>query len=280
MISIKSKIKGALYGYAIGDAMGATTEFMDRNWIKEKYGEVNEIIGGGWLHLQPGKVTDDTEMTLCVCEAIARFPRNSHLMLNRCCENFTNWYLAGPIDVGNSCARSISKNRQTKDYIKWLEVTFDPESLGNGSLMRTMPIVLSGLGEDVALSQSRLTHNNDICDTFVKSYYNILTDVLAGNELALSPFLIEPTGHIYNTYTNSIYWFATSECFEDAIIGPVNDGGDADTIAAITGSLAGAYYGFEAIPQKWIAQLDPVIKIQLDEYANIFEKLYEKVCTK
>ena len=48
---LESKIKGALYGFAIGDAMGATTEFMTKESIKKKYGKVTDIIGGGWLNL-------------------------------------------------------------------------------------------------------------------------------------------------------------------------------------------------------------------------------------
>ena len=49
MSSLQSKIKGALYGFAIGDAMGATTEFMSEDSIKAKYGKVKNIIGGGWV---------------------------------------------------------------------------------------------------------------------------------------------------------------------------------------------------------------------------------------
>ena len=280
MISIQSKIKGSLYGYAIGDAMGATTEFMSKGQIKEKYGTVDEIIGGGWLNLQKGQVTDDTEMTLCVCEAIARFPHSTDLMLNRCCENFINWYSFGPIDIGGSCRWAIRSCRHTYNHKIWLSRTFNPDSLGNGSLMRTMPIVLSGLSEEAALSQGRLTHNNYVCDYHIKAYYRVLSDILEERDQQFAPILMEPVGHIHNTYTNALYWFATTENFEDAIIGAVNDGGDADTIAAITGSLVGAFYGYESIPQRWIEQLDPVIKVQLDNYANFFEKLYEKGCTK
>lgn len=96
MENIQSKIKGALYGFAIGDAMGATTEFMSEIEIKEKYGEVRDIIGGGWLNLKPGEVTDDTQMTLCVCEAIEHayysvFDDNEEfvteeVILDRCCK--------------------------------------------------------------------------------------------------------------------------------------------------------------------------------------------------
>ena len=46
MTSFQSKIKGALYGFAIGDAMGATTEFMTEASIKAQHGKVKNIIGG------------------------------------------------------------------------------------------------------------------------------------------------------------------------------------------------------------------------------------------
>lgn len=59
-----NKIKGALFGFAIGDALGATTEFLTKDEIKQKYGLVKEIVGGGWLNLARGETTDDTDMTL------------------------------------------------------------------------------------------------------------------------------------------------------------------------------------------------------------------------
>ena len=67
---LHSRVRGALYGLAVGDALGATTEFMLPREIKAKYGIHKNIIGSGWLHLRPGHVTDDTEMSLCIARAI------------------------------------------------------------------------------------------------------------------------------------------------------------------------------------------------------------------
>lgn len=67
--ALHNRVLGSLLGFAIGDAMGATTEFMTRAEISHKYGEVNDIIGGGWLNLKAGEVTDDTQMMTIVAKA-------------------------------------------------------------------------------------------------------------------------------------------------------------------------------------------------------------------
>ena len=59
----------------------------------------------------------------------------------------------------------------------------------------------------------------------------------------------------------------------------VNAGGDADTRAAITGSLSGALYGYDAIPQRWIDQLSQDVKVKIDKYAKLCEEINKKVCT-
>jgi ADP-ribosyl-[dinitrogen reductase] hydrolase len=293
-MEIKSKIKGALYGFAIGDAMGATTEFMDEYQIKKKYNEVRDIIGGGWLNLEPGEVTDDTQMMMCVCEAIEHahysvfedneeFTRNV-VLLDRCCSNFVNWYKSNPKDIGGCCSRVIRKSMGYGCYESWHTIAEDPESLGNGSLMRTMPIILAGLPRETAISQGRLTHNNLLCDTAIEIYYNNMVKLLYFNKLqSYAKELAEPTGHVLKTLNNSLYWTQHSKTFEDAIINAVNHGGDADTIAAVTGSMVGALYGYEAIPKRWIDQLKPDVKAELDKYSEFFTKLFEKnvkrVCT-
>ena len=73
---IFDRIKGALVGVAIGDALGGPIEFMSAREIKEKHGRVTEMIGGGWLSLKPGEITDDTQMTMCVARGIAENPRD------------------------------------------------------------------------------------------------------------------------------------------------------------------------------------------------------------
>lgn len=281
-----NKIKGSMYGFAIGDAMGATTEFMDEVQIKKRYGEVRDIIGGGWLNIKAGDVTDDTQMMLCVCEAIEYARDNSWVedeeitMLDRCCENFVAWYKTNPPDVGGCCRRVIQNCMNHIDYNYWMIEAHDPNSLGNGSLMRTMPIILSGQSEDLARLQGRLTHNNTACDVAISMYYQNMEELLYHDTFrTVARCAYEPEGHVVNTLNNALYWTQHSDSFEDAIVSAVNDGGDADTIAAITGSLAGALYGYDAIPQRWIDKLSTDVKVNLDKYAKLFEEINKKVCT-
>ena len=67
---IHRRALGAYLGLAIGDALGATVEFMTPREIQDTYGMHRKIIGGGWLKLKPGQVTDDTGMSLALGDAI------------------------------------------------------------------------------------------------------------------------------------------------------------------------------------------------------------------
>ena len=60
---------GAYLGFACGDALGATVEFMTPKQIQKRYGVHQDVIGGGWLGLEAGQVTDDTQMALALGQA-------------------------------------------------------------------------------------------------------------------------------------------------------------------------------------------------------------------
>lgn len=278
MNMLRSKIEGAVYGFAIGDAMGATTEFMHKEIIKEKFGKVTSIVGGGWLMLEPGEVTDDTQMTMCVMDAFMQTIEEGHaewqFFADHLRINFIDWYNSKPKDIGGACARGI------EDLIMGINPLdknrYNKNALGNGSLMRALPLALFGPNfEDWNTLQGRFTHNNGVCSRMILDYSRLIWNLIHGIPLPikenLTGELLEPLGHIRNTYHNSLYW-AGMETFEDAIIGAVNHGGDADTIAAIAGSIAGARFGVESIPKDWITTLDSDVKIFLKKFINFSEK--------
>lgn len=266
MSKSRDKIAGAVYGFAIGDAMGATTEFASSKQVKKIYGHVDDIIGGGWLHLKAGEVTDDTQMMICVMDAIMRAKGNTEAFKQRCGYNFVKWLAGKPKDIGSQCYKGIANIRDHG----LLCMSPDKNALGNGSLMRALPCALIG-NIDWNDAQGRMTHNNYICNDMITFYHNMIQIILNDQPFTRTSKedkLKEPTGHVVNTLNNAEYWFWTSETFNEAIDGAVNDGGDADTIAALTGGLAGAYYGFDQIPEKWVQKLDKKVKKNLEKFID------------
>lgn len=259
---MKSKIAGAVYGFAIGDAMGATTEFMSAEQIEKRYGRVVDIIGGGWLCLKPGEVTDDTQMMMCVMDAAMASGGDLDAFRKFCIDNFIEWYKNNPPDVGGQCARGIQA-------LQIGTMAGSTTSAGNGSLMRALPCALLGWKEH-NFTQGVLTHLNKECVNAISWYHNAIQETLNGTRKWESfkhpgECLKQPTGYVKNTFINAMIW-ASEATFGRCIIGAVNHGGDADTIAAIAGGLSGARFGYEAIPQKWIDKLDPQVKTKLDEF--------------
>ena len=55
-----------------------------------------------------------------------------------------------------------------------------------------------------------------------------------------------------STLDAALWAFNATATFEEGMIAAVNLGGDSDTIGAVFGQIAGAFYGFEAIPKRWV----------------------------
>ena len=270
-ITFEDRVQGALLGFAIGDAMGATTEFMNSAEIRKKHGTLKNIIGGGWLHLEAGQVTDDTQMTFCVYRGIRSGKGVMIKTLNSICKEFRDWANSNPPDIGGACYRAIY-GTDGVSALAWKKANRDRQRLtgvqdyGNGGLMRCLvPCLMADL--NIAVAQSALTHTNVLCNIQVKLYYDALWAAMNGSKPTDVEWH-EPTGHALNTERNAEFWLGATESFEDAVIGAVNDGGDADTIAALTGGLAGAYYGMQAIPGQWIRQLNPETVTALMEVSD------------
>ena len=263
---LKDRYMGSLVGFSIGDAMGATTEFMSKRMVKETYGELRDIIGGGWLNLQPGEVTDDTQMTVAIIKVFLENKDCDLTVLEfkqAVMDKFVEWYEFGPADIGAACLAGIKYYLVNGDFI-----SEDKSRLGNGGLMRALPCYLLGL-LDYNYAQNDLTHNNSICRHFIKSYHETMDMAISGARFNLNRKAEEPLGHVRNTYFNAqLYGLGTSS-FEETIIRAVNDGGDADTIAAIAGSIAGYKYGLGEIPYRWIDKLDSKLIHLFEDFTNM-----------
>lgn len=89
-LELKDHIAGAVYGFAVGDSAGATTEFMTKEQIHDQYGEVTKQLGGGRLDVKPGEVTDDTQMMMCVMEALMKHPDDIAMFQEECMKQLSS----------------------------------------------------------------------------------------------------------------------------------------------------------------------------------------------
>lgn len=281
---VYDRVRGALYGVAVGDALGGPLEFMSEEEIANKHGRVTEMIGGGWLRLEPGEITDDTQMTMCVANGVAESPDDPVPAVGR---RFIAWAEGRPKDIGAACARSIygamSVNANSREV--WMRISKDVDHVlygktaGNGALMRTLFPALyyknAADREKKVRDIAKMTHWSDESANICVYYCNAIRTAISGKR----PFKrgnpmyykndAQPTGYVRDTWSNAVDSFRNSETFEAAVVDAVNKGGDADTIGAIAGGLAGSYYGYSAIPERWINCLDDDLKREMDKLAEI-----------
>ncbi|MCF6178554.1 MAG: ADP-ribosylglycohydrolase family protein, partial [Geopsychrobacter sp.] len=130
--SILQRSRASFLGLALGDALGATTEFMTPREIKAQYKVHKKIRGGGWLGIKPGQVTDDTEMSLTIARAV---DTAGGWDLQGVAENFLAWMRSKPIDIGSTVRKGIVNFRRTGE----LAVAANDWDAGNGALMRMIP---------------------------------------------------------------------------------------------------------------------------------------------
>ena len=286
------RIKGALYGVAVGDALGAPVEFMSAKEIRHVHGQVCDMMSGGWLNVQPGEVTDDTQMTLAVAEGIAANPDHP---VGEIGKRFIAWADGGPKDIGGTCALSIQNAK------KLLLDGLEPEAAwskagktaahqnhgrsgGNGALMRTVYTGLYYNGQeviDMTADITEMTHADDISTSLCVRYSFMIQKFVQGEDKAGKDLFQktynhtkcdeykEPTGWSMDSFRCALHSIKNYDGFENALIAAVNLGGDADTIGAITGGLAGAIYGVDAIPGRWVEKLASDVCERLDYLSRV-----------
>ena len=281
--TVRQRARAAYLGLALGDALGATVEFMTPHEIRAAYGIHRQIIGGGWLKLAPGAITDDTQMSLALGQALIDA---QGFDCTRIADAFLAWMRAGPPDIGNACRRGLQR------YLVHgtLEAPPDESTGGNGAAMRCLPIALYTLGfpeecDRMALAQARITHHQKYSDAATLTLARMAQCLLHGGTLASAraiadalvanhpifrfvPYPRRASGYIVDTMQTVFDALFSTESFEACLIRAVNQGDDADTTGAIVGMLAGAFYGESALPNHWVQRLDPEIYLAIERQVD------------
>lgn len=256
---MKDKLKAAVYGLAIGDALGVPVEFKKRGTF-----HVDDMMGYG-THQQPaGTWSDDTSMTLATCDSIRECGTvDCEDML----ENFRKWLFNAAYTVDN---KVFDAGGTTVSALRMGKGMDDIYSNGNGSLMRVIPLAFIDMNAETVSAVSAITHANNISMDVCCEYVSVAKQLLDGKKLTeatqycsgripeihkLDESEIKSTGFVVDTFEAAVWAVATTDNYKDAVLKAVNLGDDTDTVAAVAGGLAGIMYGMEGIPAEWVDNL-------------------------
>lgn len=324
-LSDNDSIKGALFGFFVGDALGVPVEFVDRETLRKNKIKDMEEYG---THNQPkGTWSDDSSMILATMDSIINEKKINYFdIMNK----FNEWYIKGKytpfenvFDIGNATAAALSKYK--KDNSEYKCGSTEIHSNGNGSLMRILPISLylhytEDPMFDVISNISSMTHAHIysifscvIYSVFINEYLknkniqnaytnmqSIIKDILNNKENenignlddlknAFSRLIhndiskyseaeIKSSGYVIDTLEACFWCLFTTNNYSDAVLKAVNLGDDTDTVAALTGGLAGLVYGYNNIPSKWIntLQKENILISMVDDFYQLLEETKTK----
>jgi ADP-ribosyl-[dinitrogen reductase] hydrolase len=271
----RDRAVGALVGLAVGDALGTTLEFSRRDALPRQ----TEITGGGPFHLAPGQWTDDTSMALALADGLlTRGGYDARDVMDR----YVAWWKEGEysstgecFDIGTTVRGSLETYLATGRPEAGSRA---PDTAGNGSIMRLAPAVLFALPDEraahgLAVRQSLTTHGAPECLEACDAMARVMTASINGGEATLAEgdyatpggkriaigewrtmdrARVRSTGYVIDTLEAALWADAQGRDFEHALILAVNLGGDADTVGAVAGQIAGARHGMSGMPARWL----------------------------
>ncbi len=258
-----------LWGAIIGDIVGSIYEFSNIKTKKFTFFPMN------------GYITDDSCMTIAVADALMKWKRDDGVLQQLTIQSMREIGFKHPnMGYGFGFAKWLF-NKESEPYNSW----------GNGAAMRISAVgwignsitevkrlsyMVTAVSHDhiegikgaeataVAIFMARTGKSKEeIAKYITDNYYDWYSSVA---ELQAN---YSWDGSCQGTVPPALQCFFESESFEDAIRNAISIGGDSDTIGAITGAVAGAYYG---IPKEMIETARKYVPDDLLVIIDMFEK--------
>lgn len=248
------RFRGMFWGLVVGDCLGSPIQFSE----KDQHPHITEMVDCPVFNTPPGYWTDDSSMAFCIAHSVIWC---GDYDLQNIANTFVKWLRKGfwsslpfAFDVGGATMNAIREIENGS-----LSNGFE-ESQGNGSIMRLAPsYILNYDSPDRTIMHevSDLTHNSEKVRETVDLMAAVLDEHMQGRRTSVKSIYgtrdeVDNSGWAVSTLQAALWAFQTTETFEDGMIAAVNLGGDSDTIGAVYGQIAGAYYGFDAIPERWL----------------------------
>lgn len=307
------KILSGIIGHAVGDALGVPVEFLSRKELNEN--PITEMTGFGTYNMPKGTWSDDTTMTLCLMDSLSKGLDYYDIMDKFALWLLEGEYtpFGEAFDVGNATNKAINRYIDKTKPLECGGIT--DQDNGNGALMRILPLCFylfhKDMDETLRITReiAGLTHNHDRSHIACAIYVLIGKKILDGKNLhdsieegiyeinriyennreinkykrlsqkdfyKLKEEDIDSSGYVVSTLEASIWCLLNTKTYKEAVLKAVNLGLDTDTVGAVTGGLAGLYYGYEAIPKEWVNDL--VKKDYIIEIAKRFAKKVKCSC--
>jgi ADP-ribosyl-[dinitrogen reductase] hydrolase len=291
---LRNRFRGVLLGLALGDAFGAPLDAQPPPGPDQA---VTDLVGGGWLRLAPGEWTDEIELAVETANSLLQ---RQVFDPDDIAERFVGWYRRNPRTIGEHTRKVLER---TAHGTPWEDASLavhreNPEWASSGSLRRCAPLALFFYHSPQYLPVlsailSRITHAHPHSEATCvalnlmlaylvagldkeAAYYEVLkmaaelpSEVALAIERAGDPSLdASPSGNAPETLEVALRSLLHTTRFENALIVAVNHGGDAAVVGAVTGALAGAFYGCTAIPSQWRELLH-----QCDQLQSLADRL-------
>lgn len=266
-----------IIGVAIGDALGATFETCSQSdpkllWWDGKYKDSKDHK---WNHqLEIGQFTDDTQMTLVLANHLTfgKFDKYSLAYSYAC------WLTGENTLTGKSRGVGGTTKQALKDFLDKKDICPVVGALGTGPIMRCSPFALKykdvSTAIKYAIEDSLITHDDPIVRGCVSKYITVLNSLIFEKSKTKerkkqiisfcnaegSTFSGGKMQKIDTALNAAFACFSRTDSFTAAVQMAVRLGGDTDTVASITGALAGSWYDLNTIPSCY---LDPLEKIDL-----------------
>ena len=273
----RNKAKGMLWGLIVGDALGSPIQFT----LKDAHPWITEMVKCPVFNLPAGYWTDDGSMALCVMDS---FVRKGGYDLADIGQTFVRWLHEGYLSSKDGQAFDVGGATYSAGLAlrRGSLVNGSEESQGNGSIMRFAPsyLIARALGRPEILHEvSDLTHASRRVRQVADRFASVLDEHMSGTRTAARSEYrtreeVNNSGWAVSTLEAALWAFNTTESFEDALVAAVNLGGDSDTIGAVCGQVAGAYYGFGSIPDRWVKAVKTWQKVdeRIERFLDALEK--------
>ena len=313
-ISLKEKTYGAIFGYAIGDALGLGTEFMTRREIRRKYPEgltnysqiIRDAHRSQW---NKGEYTNDTLIVGMLIDSLCDSEGADYMDFAR---RLREWYLTEPIDLTSNLRWVISQKDFADNPIVVSERVWRSMQIDEAPSDAIGRALITGMwDEDVEQNSDdfcRVTHPNSRCRVSSKvigvmanslmwrdkeADFDTLVTIANNEEPEVVRYLDIARSGMISDFTlddPDSYWYARKamgaalwclwhcETPDEALLCTVNQGGDADTNASLAVGLMGLKHGFSALGKNYVDGL--VLRPELDRLAEKFTSTLEKRFTK